>query len=146
MHHRKMGTASNNAFVACFRQGRQDYFLGGHPLWQLFRSCYQMRYRPYIIGGLLLGIGYAWSLLNRVETAASSELIQFHRAEQLRRLKGFFRGCQNSELIIILTSLIGKAFFDNYETLQAEQHFIVLQSIYKWAINSSRCQIDFAYS
>jgi len=118
--------------------------LGGHPLWQLFRSCYQMRYRPYIIGGLLLGMGYAWSLLNRVETAASSELIQFHRSEQLRRLKGFFTsgarkiararnmhsgragGCQDSELIMVLTSLIGKAFLDNYEILQAEQHFIVL--------------------
>jgi biofilm PGA synthesis N-glycosyltransferase PgaC len=164
MHHRKMGTASNNAFMACFRRGRQDYFFGGHPLWQLFRSCYQMRYRPYIIGGLLLGIGYAWSLLNRVETAASSELIQFHRSEQLRRLKGFFTsslrkiarawsirsdsvgGCQNSELIMVLTSLIGKAFLDNNEILQDEQHFIVLQSVYKWIISFSRSQVDFECS
>jgi glycosyltransferase involved in cell wall biosynthesis len=124
IHHRKMGTASNNTFIARFRQGRQDYFKGGHPLWQFFRSCYQMRYRPYIIGGLLLWIGYTWSSLNRDGKAPSPKLIQFHRSEQLRRLKGLFannfekvimavhkylgRGGsrQKLELIVALTSLI----------------------------------------
>jgi glycosyltransferase involved in cell wall biosynthesis len=86
-HQRRIGTASHNVLVALFRQGRKDYFLGGHPLWQLLRSCYQMRHRPYVIRGLLVWIGYAWSALFRVEKTISPELMQFHRSEQLRRLK-----------------------------------------------------------
>ena len=37
-----------------FQRGAEDYALGGHPLWQVFRSVYQSTSRPYVIGGLLL--------------------------------------------------------------------------------------------
>ena len=35
-HHRPMGTASAGKAIANFRLGQQDYYLGGHPLWQLY--------------------------------------------------------------------------------------------------------------
>jgi poly-beta-1,6-N-acetyl-D-glucosamine synthase len=87
IHHRRMGTAKNNVLMICFKNGQKNYFLGWHPLWQLFRSCYQMKNRPYIIGGLLLFGGYIWGAVNGAEKAIPRDLIQFHRSEQISRLK-----------------------------------------------------------
>jgi hypothetical protein len=58
----------------------------------LFRTVYQMSHRPFVIGGLALGAGYAWSLVRRVETPVSRELVAFVRREQMQRLSRFFRG------------------------------------------------------
>ena len=62
-HHRKMGTAGTGELGARFHYGKKDYFLGGHPLWQLFRSAYQMGKKPYVFGGLCLMSGYLWCWL-----------------------------------------------------------------------------------
>lgn len=86
-HHRTMGTASASKLMANFKLGRQDYYLGGHPLWQLFRGLYQMVRKPYLVGGALLLAGYGWSWATRVERPVSAQLVKFHRAEQMRRLR-----------------------------------------------------------
>jgi poly-beta-1,6-N-acetyl-D-glucosamine synthase len=86
-HHRPMGTASAGKLRAHFMLGKQEYYLGGHPLWQLFRGCYQMRRKPYVIGGLLLMTGYAWGWMKRVKRPVSQELIRFHQQEQKQRLR-----------------------------------------------------------
>ena len=86
-HHRPMGTASRGRLKAQFFLGRQDYYLGGHPLWQLFRGGYQMARKPYLIGGVLLIAGYVWGWLKRVERPVSGELMRFHQREQLQRLR-----------------------------------------------------------
>jgi biofilm PGA synthesis N-glycosyltransferase PgaC len=86
-HHRPMGTASCGRLKAWFRLGGRDYYLGGHPLWQLFRACFQMARRPYVLGGLLLLAGYCCGLITRVERPIPSELMKFHRREQMQRLR-----------------------------------------------------------
>lgn len=89
LHHRQMGTGGASQYRAMFRHGEKDYFLGGHPLWQLFRSVYQMTNHPYLLGGICLFGGYFWALLRRTSHQVSPELIRFHRAEQMARLKLF---------------------------------------------------------
>ena len=89
-HHRKIGTGNSSSSIAWFRHGQKDYYLGGHPLWELFRTFYQMTSRPYILGGLFLFFGYIWAFLSRVERAVSPEIMKFHRAEQMDRLRRFF--------------------------------------------------------
>jgi len=91
-HHRPMGTASAGKLRANFKLGRQDYYLGGHPLWQLFRAGYQMARRPYVVGGVSLLAGYLWSWIKGVERPVSPELMRFHRLEQMQRLKQRFSG------------------------------------------------------
>jgi glycosyltransferase involved in cell wall biosynthesis len=86
-HHRKIGTGDSGSLTAIFKYGEKNYFLGGHPLWQLFRSLYQMTKKPFIIGGLLLFFGYAWGFLSRMEKPVSRELLEFYRHEQMLRLK-----------------------------------------------------------
>jgi poly-beta-1,6-N-acetyl-D-glucosamine synthase len=91
-HHRVMGTAMHGGLRARVRQGQKDYTMGNHPLWQAFRVLYQMRNRPYVIGGLALGWGYAKSLFGRQKVPISKELVSFVRGDQIRRLKRFFVG------------------------------------------------------
>jgi poly-beta-1,6-N-acetyl-D-glucosamine synthase len=86
-HHRPMGTASAGRLRANFKLGKQDYYLGGHPAWQLSRGCYQMARKPYILGGLFLLAGYLWAWISRVHRPVSPELIRFHRHEQMQRLR-----------------------------------------------------------
>ena len=90
-HHRPMGTAGSGLVGARFHYGRKDYFLGGHPLWQLFRSAFQMTKKPYIIGGLGLFFGYFSCWIRREDRPISPELMAFHRAEQMGRLRKSFR-------------------------------------------------------
>jgi hypothetical protein len=86
-HHRPMGATETNIWRARFDYGRKDYFLGNHPLWQVFRVAFQMLKRPYGVGGILLLSGYLHSVITRVERPVAPELLAFHRREQLQRLK-----------------------------------------------------------
>jgi glycosyltransferase involved in cell wall biosynthesis len=90
LHHRKIGTGNNSALMAWFRQGRKDYFLGNHPLWEGFRIFYQMAKTPYLIGGLFLLFGYVRAGFMREQRPISKDLINFIRKEQMNRLKKFF--------------------------------------------------------
>lgn len=94
MHHRQMGTAQRGAWAAKFRSGVKDYSVGYHPMWMIFRSLYQMRQRPFVLGGLALGAGYAWSMLRRVQRPVSQDLVAFTRREQMQRLSRFLAGGQ----------------------------------------------------
>ena len=87
LHHRKMGTGTASGIQTPFRHGMKDYYLGGHPLWQLFRSAYQATRKPYLIGGVMLLAGFGWAALKGVEKPVSKELTAFHQMEQMQRLK-----------------------------------------------------------
>ena len=90
-HHRLMGTAEKSPVAALFSYGQKDYYLGGSPVWQMFRVTYRLLKKPYIVGGLALFFGYVWAAVKRVKRPVSNELMQFNRAEQIKKLKGIFR-------------------------------------------------------
>jgi biofilm PGA synthesis N-glycosyltransferase PgaC len=89
LHHRIMGTADRSVLTSRFRLGIKDYRVGNHPLWELFRTAHQMTMPPLGIGGLALGAGYFWAVLRGEERPVSRDLIDFHRREQLLRLRKF---------------------------------------------------------
>ncbi len=89
IHHRRIGAGKSNSLNARFRFGKQDFYLGGHPLWEVFRSLYQLSKRPYVLGGVWLLAGYLWAYLSGEEKQVSKELVEFRRREQMERLKRF---------------------------------------------------------
>jgi len=103
-HHRKLGTAERGVLASSFSYGVKDYYLGGHPLWELFRVTWRMTKRPYVLDGVALGLGYLWALLRRVERPVSRELMQFHRREQMKKLR------------VIVGSLITFKRLDSFQT------------------------------
>jgi glycosyltransferase involved in cell wall biosynthesis len=96
-HHRKMGSAERGALHAKFRVGRLDHALGGHPVWELFRTAYQMTKKPYVIGGLSLLAGYISALVRGDERPISTEFVRFRRREQMQRLRKFLARTSGSE-------------------------------------------------
>lgn len=90
LHLRPMGTARHGFLQARFQEGRRDYLIGNHPLWQVFRALYQMRLRPWILRGAAIGLGYAWSALCLNKRPVARELVCFRRGEQMRRLRRMF--------------------------------------------------------
>lgn len=90
-HHRSLGTAERSVLASGFSYGEKDYYLGGHPVWELFRVLYKMTKRPYVIGGAVLGMGYFWALVRRIPRPVSDDLMKFHRAEQMVKLRNILK-------------------------------------------------------
>jgi len=89
-HHRSLGTAGRSGFAANFSYGEKDYYLGNAPVWELFRVAYRMAKRPFFIEGFALFLGYCWAALRRVPRPVSRELMQFHRRDEMKKLKAIF--------------------------------------------------------
>lgn len=86
-HYRSLGTAKTNVIGSSFNYGKKDYFLGGHPLWEVVRCTYRLTKKPYIMGGLALISGYIWAGISRQKRPISPDLMKFHRSEQMEKLK-----------------------------------------------------------
>jgi hypothetical protein len=84
-HHRRLGTAERGGLASAFSYGEKDYYLGGHPMWELCRVAYRMGRRPYVLGGLAYGFGYASAALRRIDRPVSGELMRFHRREEMQK-------------------------------------------------------------
>lgn len=90
-HYRHLGTAERSVLASSFSYGEKDYYLGGHPVWELFRVAYRATKPPYIVDGLALGLGYCWASLRRTPRPVSRELMAFHRKEQMAKLKAILK-------------------------------------------------------
>lgn len=90
-HYRHLGTAERSVLASSFSYGEKDYYLGGHPIWELFRVAYRATKPPYVLAGLALGLGYCWAFLSRTPRPVSRELMAFHRKEQMTKLKAILK-------------------------------------------------------
>jgi poly-beta-1,6-N-acetyl-D-glucosamine synthase len=104
-HYRHLGTAERSQFAATFSYGEKDYYLGGHPVWELFRVTYRMTKRPFLVEGLAMGLGYGWAMLRREKRSVSKQLMAFHRKEQMRKLSA------------VLKSILKFKSVDNFKVL-----------------------------
>jgi hypothetical protein len=87
-HYRTLGTAGRSRTAASFSYGQKDYYLGGSPLWQVFRVAYRATKQP--LDGVALLTGYCWAAARRMRRPVSRELMRFHRREQMKKLRNIF--------------------------------------------------------
>ena len=90
-HYRSLGTAERGVLAALYSYGEKDYYLGNSPIWEIFRFTYRMTKQPLLFGGLAVMFGYSSAALRRMKRAVSPELMSFHRAEQMKKLKTILR-------------------------------------------------------
>ena len=90
-HYRSLGTAERGRLASSFSYGEKDYYLGGHPVWEMFRVAYRMTKRPYLVDGIALGLGYLSAFLRQMKRPVSDELMRFHREEQMLKLKNILK-------------------------------------------------------
>ena len=86
-----MGGAQHTGFRERLHRGRMDYLLGSHPVWEICRGVYQMKKRPYAIGGILILASYFWNVLRRRPRTIPENLMRIRRNDQMQRLKSVFR-------------------------------------------------------
>jgi biofilm PGA synthesis N-glycosyltransferase PgaC len=87
IHHRKMGTGGQRASGTRFRMGMKDYNRGNGFSWEVFRCIYQMRHRPFVVGGAAMLLGFLWATLRHRPRPITKELMRFSRQEQAERLR-----------------------------------------------------------
>ena len=98
-HYRSLGTAEKKGLHALFSYGEKDYYLGGSPVWELFRVLYRATKRPFLVGGAALLAGYCWAAIRRVKRPVSRELMRFHRREQMHKLRAILRAVVRREKV-----------------------------------------------
>jgi biofilm PGA synthesis N-glycosyltransferase PgaC len=92
IHHRLMGSSDKNVYRGRLRLGRGIYFMGYHPLYALASSVFRMREKPFIIGGLLIIVGYVKAALQGVPRYDNPEFRAYLQNWQLAQLKARFTG------------------------------------------------------
>ncbi|MGH7979594.1 MAG: hypothetical protein ACREE6_09480, partial [Limisphaerales bacterium] len=90
-HHRMMSTAERGMLAAHFSYGQKDYYLGGSPIWEVFRVVFRAMKSPYFIGAAAMLCGYCHGAITRMERPVSAELMRFHRHNQLNKLKAIIK-------------------------------------------------------
>ncbi|MBZ5688635.1 MAG: glycosyltransferase family 2 protein [Acidobacteriia bacterium] len=92
VHHRPVSSAHCTGFWERFLEtGRKDYLLGSHPGFEIFRGLYQMKNKPYVVGGLLMLIGYECAMFGSVQRTIPAELVKLRQNDQIQRLKAALR-------------------------------------------------------
>ena len=86
-HHRLTGTGGLNLLEAKFREGMNAYSMGYHPIFQITKSIYRIKERPFIISGILHLIGFLWANIKRSPRVVQKDFIEYLRGEQLNRIK-----------------------------------------------------------
>ncbi len=92
VHYRHTGTAQQSVLMSKFKDGAKDYSVGSSPIWEMFRTVYQMTKRPFVVGSLMEASGYVWALVRRVERPVPPEMVEFCRREQMQRLRALVAG------------------------------------------------------
>ncbi len=85
-YHHKPGESKRGIFKDAIRQGKMDYTVGSHPLFELAKCIRRLRERPYFLRALFQFIGFAWSGLRGDRIEVSTEIVDYLRREQLGRL------------------------------------------------------------
>jgi poly-beta-1,6-N-acetyl-D-glucosamine synthase len=85
-HHRLMGSSDRNVLKGRLRWGAGQWFMGSHPLYVFASSVLRMRERPYVIGGVLITVGYLRAALRREPRYECSDFRRSLRSWQKNRL------------------------------------------------------------
>lgn len=73
-----------------FREGFLAHTIGYHPMFQILRSLYRIKERPYFIAGILHLFGYLWAVISNNKVKVTDEFKSFLRKEQAGKLKEMF--------------------------------------------------------
>jgi glycosyltransferase involved in cell wall biosynthesis len=91
LHLRPTGTAKGSVLWARFHQGKIEYRVRYHPLFEIAKCLSRVREKPYFFGSLFRLSGYCYSLLWREQPVVSEDVVRYLRCEQLSKLKSLFK-------------------------------------------------------
>jgi glycosyltransferase involved in cell wall biosynthesis len=84
-------TGSYNGLLRGFmRWGECAWRYGAHPLWILLGVVKRLSWRPYVLGGIFYGVGYALAAARRLPRA-DGEVVSFVRTEEAAEVRNRLR-------------------------------------------------------
>lgn len=86
-HNRPSGGVGVSHAKSLIRQGRRDFSVGYHPLYELARALRRIARPPFIAGSVCMLIGFAWACVAERERIVPEEFVAYLRRQQLRRLR-----------------------------------------------------------
>ena len=89
---RPMGASDRSIFRGRMRWGRGQWFMGSWFPYVLASGLFRMRERPWVVGGLLIVVGYVWAALRGDPRYGDEEFRRNLKTWQRRRLLGLLRG------------------------------------------------------
>lgn len=90
-HYRPTGTQGKNIFEARLYEGRRDFVMGYHPLFELLKCALRVFHKPYILSGMLRFFGFFICFFNGEKCAVPKDIARFQRKEQLGMIFSFLR-------------------------------------------------------
>jgi len=90
-HLRQMGSSHRSVFRGRMRHGYGQYFMGTHPLYMMVSGVFRMKERPYILGGLLMIVGYFKAAFGGVKQHGDPAFRKHLRQWQMARLFPWLR-------------------------------------------------------
>ena len=87
VHFGLVGAGAGGPLKARYKWGRMNFNLGYHPLFQVARSVYRIRERPYILGSIAELVGFWVGKVRDREPGVDQDIARFLRREQLARLR-----------------------------------------------------------
>lgn len=86
-HHRRVSAGEGPLVRTKLRHGISHYALGYHPIFEMVRNAYRLAQRPYVIGAVLMSLGYLWGVVTRRERELPAEAVRYLQSEQMDRLR-----------------------------------------------------------
>ncbi len=90
LHHRLTGTEGFSNFKSRFREGILSHSMGYSPIFQIIKSFYRIKEKPYLIAGALHLFGFLWAYLGNNKVKVTDEFKTYLRKEQIQKLKNLF--------------------------------------------------------
>lgn len=85
-YHHKSSEAKRGALKDAIRQGKMDYAVGSHPLFEIVKCSRRVQERPFVLRALFRLFGFTWSAIKGDDMAVSAEIVGDLRREQLKKL------------------------------------------------------------
>lgn len=89
-HYRPTGSAGG-VLKGCFRQGRMDYSLGTHPLFEVVKLTGRIGNKPILMGALSRLAGFIYSCWHQEKRAVPEQFVRYFRQEQMEKISAAVR-------------------------------------------------------
>jgi glycosyltransferase involved in cell wall biosynthesis len=86
-HHKHSSAVGRDFVRESLRQGRMDYLLGSHPIFETIKCFRRVKQKPYMIAALLRMVSFTFSYLSKEKKPVSDEFVNYLRSEQIQRVK-----------------------------------------------------------
>ncbi len=87
VYHHKLSSSVRGYMKESVRQGRMDYAIGSHPLFELVKCGRRIKERPFLIRSFLRLLGYVLAWVRKETRVVNPAVMDFLKNEQLSRIR-----------------------------------------------------------